>query len=146
GSNKLNELRFQYAHRHQSSIANSDSGTGPAITITSPSISFGAPLGATGQGNAGFDFKQNITQAIDNFTYIRAAHSYKFGFDWQHIYDQRVNAPQFVYNFQSVAAYQAAKSGAAPFGYSTMTEITGNLGFDMATNVGSFFVQDDWQI
>ena len=31
-SNKLNELRVQYAHRHQSSVANSDSGTGPAVT------------------------------------------------------------------------------------------------------------------
>ncbi len=89
GSNKLNELRFQYAHRHQSSFANSDSGTGPAITIAAPSIAFGGPWAATGQGNAGFDFKQNITQVIDNFTYIRSSHSYKFGFDVQHIYDDR---------------------------------------------------------
>ena len=36
---------------------------------------------------------------IDNFTYIRAAHSYKFGFDWQHIYDERTAAPQFLYTF-----------------------------------------------
>ena len=62
-------------------------------------ISFGGPWSGTGQGNAGFDFKQNITQAIDNFTYIRAAHSYKFGFDWQHIYDERTAAPQFLYTF-----------------------------------------------
>src|SRR5204862_85467 len=34
GSNALNELRFQYAHRHQQSVANSDSGTGPAVTIS----------------------------------------------------------------------------------------------------------------
>src|SRR5204863_4772433 len=51
GSNKLNELRFQYAHRHQSSIANADSGTGPAISIASPAISFGGPWAGTGQGN-----------------------------------------------------------------------------------------------
>src|SRR5207244_1317445 len=71
GSSRLNELRFQYAHRHQSSVANSDSGTGPAIRISNPAIGFGGPWAGTGQGNAGFDFKQNITQAIDNFTYIR---------------------------------------------------------------------------
>src|SRR5206468_253254 len=41
GGTKLNELRFQYAHRHQQSVANSDSGTGPAITISNPSVSFG---------------------------------------------------------------------------------------------------------
>ena len=75
-------------------MRNADSGTGPAVTITGVA-SFGGPRSATGQGNAGFDFKQNITQVIDNFTYIRAAHSYKFGFDCQHIYDARIAAPQF---------------------------------------------------
>jgi carboxypeptidase family protein/TonB-dependent receptor-like protein len=146
GNSKLNELRFQYAHRHQSSSANSDSGTGPAITISNPAISFGAPLSGTGQGNAGFDFKQDITQVIDNFTYIRAAHSYKFGFDWQHIYDERTAAPQFSYTFPTTASYLAAKAGTAPFGYTTMSQITGDLSFNMATNVFSTFVQDDWQI
>jgi len=146
GSSQLNEFRVQYAHRHQSSVANADSGTGPAITISNPSIGFGAPVAATGQGNAGFDFKQNITQAIDNFTYIRAAHSYKFGFDWQHIYDERTNAPQFVYTFPTVAAYLAAKSGLSPLGYTNMSQITGNLSFNMSTDVFSTFVQDDWQI
>src|SRR5205823_2287681 len=43
GSDKLNELRFQYAHRHQQSVANGDSGSCPAITISSPSVSFGCP-------------------------------------------------------------------------------------------------------
>jgi Carboxypeptidase regulatory-like domain/TonB dependent receptor len=146
GANKLNEVRFQYAHRHQSSVANADSGTGPAVSIASPVVAFGAPLSGTGQGNAGFDFKQDITQVIDNFTYIRAAHSYKFGFDMQHIYDGRTNAPQWAYTFPTIAAYLAAKSGTAPFGYTTMSQITGNLSFNMATNVFSTFVQDDWQI
>ena len=146
GASKLNEFRFQYAHRHQSSVANADSGSGPAITISNPSIGFGAPVSQTGQGNAGFDFKQNITQVIDNFTFIRAAHNYKFGFDWQHIYDERTNAPQFVYTFPTIAAYQAAKAGTSAFGYTNMSQITGNLSFNMTTNVFSGFVQDDWQI
>jgi hypothetical protein len=142
----LNEFRFQYAHRHQGSVANSDSGTGPAVTINSPAIGFGGPVSGTGQGNAGFDFKQDITEAIDNFTYIRGAHSYKVGFDWQHIYDERVAAPQWSYTFPTIASYLAAKSGAAPLGYSSMSQITGNLGFNMSTNIFSTFVQDDWQI
>jgi hypothetical protein len=146
GGTKLNELRVQYAHRHQSSVANSDSGTGPAITISTPAISFGAPVGSTGQGNAGFDFKQNITQVIDNFTYIRGAHSFKTGIDWQHIYDQRTSAPQFIYTFPTVDAYLAAKSGANPFSYTTVSQITGDLSFNMSTNVFSTFIQDDWQV
>ena len=146
GSNKLNELRFQYAHRHQQSVANADSGTGPAVAISSPAISFGAPLGGTGQGNAGFDFKQNITQVIDNFTYIRAAHSYKFGFDIQNVYDERIAAPQFSYTFPTTAAYLAAKAGTVPRGYTAMSQITGDLSFNMSTSIFSTFVQDDWQI
>jgi hypothetical protein len=146
GNNQLNEFRFQYAHRHQSSVANSDSGTGPAIRISTPSITFGGPWSGTGQGNAGFDFQQNITQAIDNFTYLRGAHSFKVGFDWQHIYDTRTNAPQWLYTFPTIASYLAAKSGVSPLGYSSLQQITGNLSFDMSTNVFSTFVQDDWQV
>src|SRR5215472_362732 len=146
GSNQLNELRFQYAHRHQSSTANSDSGAGPTVRITTPSITFGGPFTGTGQGSAGFDFKQDITEFVDNYTFIRSAHSYKFGFDWQHIYDTRTQAPQFLYTFPTLASYLGAKSGVAPFGYSSLTLLTGNLSFDMSTNVFAGFVQDDWQI
>src|SRR5207249_6997546 len=42
--------------------------------------------------------------------------------------------------------YLAAKNGTNPRGYSTMTQLTGNLSFDMATNLYSLFVQDDWQL
>ena len=146
GGNMLNEGRFQYAHRHQSSTANSDSGPGPAVRVTSPALTFGGPFVGTGQGSAGFDFKQDITEFVDNFTYIRSSHSYKFGIDYQHIYDARSNAPQFLYTFPTLASYQAAKSGLAPYGYSSMTQLVGNLSFNMTTNVFSGFVQDDWQV
>ncbi|HEY7292342.1 MAG TPA: TonB-dependent receptor [Vicinamibacterales bacterium] len=145
GQSMLNEARVQYAHRHQSSVRNSDSGDGPAVTVTGIA-SFGSPLSGTGQGSDGFDFKQNISQVIDNFTYIRAAHAYKFGFDYQYIHDERTAAPQFLYTFPSIAAYNAARAGTNPFGYSSMTQITGNLGFAMNTNLFSAFVQDDWQV
>jgi len=146
GSNMLNEFRVQYAHRHQSSVANADSGAAPAVTILSPAIAFGAPLSGTGQGNAGFDFKQNIWQVIDNFTVIRGQHGIKFGFDWQHIYDERTAAPQFLYTFPTVDAYNAAKAGVNPYSYSTMAQLTGDSRFNMTTNVVSLFVQDDWQV
>jgi hypothetical protein len=146
GSSTLNEVRVQYAHRHQLSTANSDSGTGPAVNISSPAVGFGGPVAVTGQDAAGFDFKQNITQVIENLTYLRGKHSYKFGVDYQHVYDERTAAPQWVYNFATIPAYQAAKSGANPFSYSTMTQITGNLSFNMKTNLFSGFVQDDWQL
>jgi hypothetical protein len=146
GSNLLNEFRVQYAHRHQSSVANSDSGTGPAITVSSPAVAFGGPWSGTGQGNAGFDFKQNIWQVIDNFTVVRGRHSFKVGFDFQHVYDERTAAPQFVYTFPTVAAYQAAAAGTNLYGYTSMQQLTGDRAFNMSTNIMSFFVQDDWQL
>jgi hypothetical protein len=145
GSRVLNELRVQYAHRHQSSVANSDSGSGPAITITGVA-GFGGPWAGTGQGNAGFDFKQNMTQVIDNITVLRGKHSYKFGFDFQHVYDGRTAAPQFVYTFPTQQAYLDAKAGVNPFSYTTVSQLTGDLNFNMSTNIFSAFVQDDWQI
>jgi hypothetical protein len=145
GSSMLNEFRTQYAHRHQSSVANADSGMGPAVVIRGIAT-FGGPWTGTGQGNAGFDFKQNISQVIDNFTLLRGAHSYKFGGDWQHVHDERTNAPQWSYTFATVPSYLAAKNGASPLGYDTFSQITGSLSFAMDTNLYSFFVQDDWQI
>ena len=145
GNNKLNELRAQYAHRHQSSVANGDSGKGPAILVTGIAA-FGGPVSDAGQNSAGFDFKQNISQVIDNFTYIRSSHSYKFGFDWQHIYDERTNAPQWLYTFPTLVAYQAARSGENPFSYSAMSQLTGERSFNLSTDLFSTFVQDDWQI
>src|SRR5262249_30578166 len=69
GSSRLNELRVQYSHRHQSSIPNADSAPPPFITIPNVAM-FGGPYNTTGQGGNGFDFKQNITQVIDNYTQI----------------------------------------------------------------------------
>jgi hypothetical protein len=146
GSSLLNEFRVQYAHRHQSSVANADSGTGPAININSPAIQFGGPVGTTLQNGAGFDFKQNIWQAIDNFTMVKGTHAFKFGFDWQNIYDERTAAPQFLYTFATVAAYNLAKSGVNPYSYSNLQQLTGDPSFNMTSNVVSLFVQDDWQV
>ncbi len=145
GPTKLNELRVQYASRHQSSVSNSDSGSGPAVTI-SGIAGFGGAVGGTGQGNAGFDFQQSMTQVIDNFTLIRGNHSYKIGFDFQHVTDSRTAAPQFVYTFPTLQSYLDAKSGVNPFGYSTMTQLQGDRNFSMATNIFSAFVQDDYQV
>jgi TonB dependent receptor-like, beta-barrel len=145
GNSMLNEARVQYAHRHQGSVRNSSSGIGPAVTVTGVA-NFGSPLSTTGQGSDGFDFKQNITQVIDNFTYIRATHSYKVGLDFQSIHDERTAAPQFLYTFPSIAAYQTAKTGLNPFSYSSVTQITGDLGFAMNTTLFSAFAQDDWQV
>jgi hypothetical protein len=145
GNDKLNEVRVQYAHRHQESVANDDSGPAPCITVSGVAT-FGGPYCTTGQGGNGFDFKQNIWQVLDNFTYLRGNHGFKFGLDAQFVHDERVNAPQQTYTFASIAAYNAAKSGASPFGYTTFSQVLGQLSFQMDSKLYGMFAQDEWQL
>jgi len=146
GSSRLNELRVQLARRRQRSVANADSGSGPAIAITNPAVAFGGPYPDTGQNSAGFDFTQRIVQVVDNFTHVSGSHQYKFGVDFQHVYDERVAAPQFIYTFPSVSAYVGARDGIDRYGYVTVRQITGDTSFDMSSTIVSGFVQDDWQV
>ncbi len=68
----LNELRVQYARRHQFRTQGL-SVEGPAVTVTGVAQFGGARLG---DGNSvGFDFNQGITQVIDNVSWIRGRHA-----------------------------------------------------------------------
>jgi hypothetical protein len=145
GLNKLNELRVQYAHRHQQSTASPEAGPAPYISI--PSVAnFGGPYNTTGQGGNGFDFKQNITEVVDNFTLIRSSHSYKAGVDIQYVHDGRTSAPLQSYTFPTIQSYLDAKSGANAFGYTNFSQVFGDLSFTMNTQIWGAFVQDDWQV
>ncbi len=142
GGNRLNELRVQYAKRDQSRLASDGSGKGPAIDITgAQAISFGSPLDGT--QSAGFVFKTHIFQIIDNFSWTAGKHSLKAGVDLQTIADERVNTLRSIYTFPSVDAYNAAKSGANPRGYTTYTQDLGDPTVSYDTKFISLFLQDD---
>ncbi len=143
GGSRLNELRIQYADRHQARSASDLAGSGPQIRIQNVA-NFGGPN--SGTSDAGFDFKQGIWQVIDNFTYIRGNHGYKFGFDFQTVADERTASLFSLYTFPSIDAYLSAQSGATPRSYSTFTQLLGDPSFNMDTRLYSFFVQDDWRV
>jgi hypothetical protein len=143
GTALLNEVRVQYARRHQFRTQGV-SVDGPAITVSGKAQFGGARLG---DGNSvGFDFNQGITQAIDNVTWIRGAHAFKTGIDAQWIADRRVRGDLFLYNFATVADYQAATSGANPRAYSNFQQQLGDLTASYDSGFYGFFVQDDWQL
>ncbi|HEY7058126.1 MAG TPA: TonB-dependent receptor, partial [Vicinamibacterales bacterium] len=143
GSNILNELRVQYARRHQFRTQGI-SVDGPAITVQGSANFGGAKIG---DGNStGFDFKQGITQVIDNVSWIRGRHAFKGGIDAQFIADDRVRGDLFSYTFASNDAYLQATSGANPFGYSTLQQVFGNTAVTYNSAFYGFFVQDDWQV
>jgi hypothetical protein len=139
GANRLNEFRAQYAQRHQQRFNHEGTPTGITINITG-AAQFGSPV------YNGEDFTQGISQVLNNFTLIRGKHSYKAGVDFQHVNDERGVALTSTYTFPNVAAYLAAKNGTNPFGYTTFAQIIGNGRFDMATDMFSAFVQDDWRL
>ncbi|BCS35887.1 hypothetical protein TBR22_A51220 [Luteitalea sp. TBR-22] len=143
GSKMLNELRVQYARRVQSRGGNELSGTGPAINI--PGIAnFGGPIATA--ADAGFGFEQGIFQVVNNFTYLRGNHSYKFGGDIQLINDSRTSTLLQLYTFPSIDAYLAARNGTNPRSYTNYQELIGNPDFTMKSSGYSFFVQDDWRV
>lgn len=143
GASRLNEFRVQLANRHQARSESALSGTGPQIRIAGVA-NFGGPNMST--SDAGFDFKQEIWQVVDNFTWLRGNHSIKTGFDAQFIQDSRTASLFTVYNFASVDAYLAAKSGSNPRSYTNFQQLLGNPDFTMDTKMYSLFVQDDWRV
>ncbi|MCA1651816.1 MAG: TonB-dependent receptor [Acidobacteria bacterium] len=143
GASRLNEFRVQFANRHQARSESALSGTGPQIRIAGVA-NFGGPNMST--TDAGFDFKQEIWQIVDNFTWLRGNHSVKTGFDAQFIHDSRTASLFTVYNFASVDAYLAAKSGSNPRSYTNFLQLLGNPDFTMDTKMYSAFVQDDWRV
>jgi Carboxypeptidase regulatory-like domain/TonB dependent receptor len=143
GSSLLNELRVQYATRRQGRVPGSQAGTGPGITVSSVA-NFGGPI--AGNADAGFAFTQNVFEVIDNFTLLRANHSYKFGFDIQHVADTRTQTQFQLYTFPNVTAYNAARVGTTPRSYTSFQQFFGNPDLEYSSNLYSVFVQDDWRL
>jgi hypothetical protein len=143
GSDRLNELRVQYARRHQMRTASEGAGTGPAITVAGVA-NFGGPIAAV--SDAGFDFHQGIWQVLDNFSWIRGRHNLKIGVDAQFISDTRLNTLFQLYTFPSVDAYLAARSGENPRSYTGFAQLLGDPAVAYDSSFLGFFVQDDFKI
>src|SRR5690242_14611723 len=113
-SNLLNEFRFSWPMRSNSHFPGSLTGPGPAVLI--PGIAnFGGTV------SAGDQFTEKIPNFNENLTWIRGAHSFKWGGAWQQNLDLQKAFSFTQYSFKTIADYQSAKSGANPFAYSTLT-------------------------
>jgi len=144
GASILNELRVQYARRHQFRTPSPSAVDGPAITV-SGIAQFGGPR--IGDGNSvGFDFEQGIWQVVDNVTWVRGRHGFKAGFDAQFVGDDRVRGERFEYTFPTNESYLAAVAGTNPLGYTTFRQDFGNLTASYSSAFYGLFAQDDWQV
>ena len=143
GSTRLNELRVQFARRHQFRTSSENAGTCPAITVSGVA-NFGCPLDGT--QNGGFDFNQKIWQLSDNFTWMRGRHSVKAGLDLQFVGDDRVNTLRQIYTFPSVDAYLAARDGVNRFSYTNLVQDLGDPTVSYDTGFHGAFIQDDYRV
>ncbi len=143
GQGLLNEARVQYATRKQGRVPGELAGTGPGITISNVAV-FGGPV--IGNAAAGFGFTEGIFQVLDNVTYLRGDHSYKFGFSAQFVHDERTQTQFQQYVFPSIDAYLAARSGANPRSYTSFTQFFGEPSYEYDTKMFAVFVQDDWRL
>ena len=135
----VNEFRFSYPYRNEKHIAGALTGAQPAVTI-SGIANFG------GSVSTGDVFAEKIPSWNDNLTYIRGPHTFKGGFGYSRIIDVQQGDSFTQYVFGSVAAYQAAVSGANPKSYDTVNALIGNTRVGYISNFFNFFGQDSWQI
>lgn len=148
GASNLNELRLQVMQRTSRRYSSEGAGTGVSVNINggtvggvNNNIQFGAP---TGDGEL---LKQRIYQVVNNFTLLRGKHNFKAGVDYSFVKDDRSVPLPATYTFPNVAAYLAAKSGAAPKGYTNFTQTVAlEPDFDMTNGGFSAFIQDDFKV
>jgi hypothetical protein len=140
GGNLLNEFRFQYAKRNSVNLPSPFTPSGPSIVIS---------------GVANFGPAENldtvspletITEFRDNFTITQGNHAVKFGGSVSRIYDYRKSGIFSRYTFPSIAAYNAARNGTAPLGYTSYVASFGNPVFEYKSMFYNAFVQDDWKV
>jgi carboxypeptidase family protein/TonB-dependent receptor-like protein len=134
----VNEFRFSYPYRNEKHIPGALTGAQPAVTITGVA-NFG------GSVSTGDVFAEKIPSWNDNFTYIRGPHTFKVGFGYSRIIDVQEGDTFTQYVFPTIAAYQAAVSGANPKSYTTVNALIGNTRVGYISNFYDLFAQDSWQ-
>jgi hypothetical protein len=136
----LNEFRFSYPYRNEKHIPGSLTGSGPAVSIQGVATNFNGSI------SVGDVFAEKIPSWNDNVTYIRGPHTFKAGFGYSRIIDVQVGDNFTQYVFPTIAAYQAAVSGANPKSYTTVNALIGNTRVGYISNFFNFFAQDSWQV
>jgi hypothetical protein len=134
----VNEFRFSYPYRNEKHIPGALTGPQPAVTIS-------GVANFSGSVATGDVFAEKIPSWNDNFTYIRGPHTFKAGLGYSRIIDVQEGDSFTQYVFPTIAAYQAAVSGANPRSYTTVNALIGNTRAGYISNFFDLFAQDSWQ-
>ena len=134
----VNELRVQIPNRAQEQQRFEATGTGPAITIPGVAL-FGNSLAV------GFNYQETTPEVTENFSYNLDQHALKFGGAVRSIRDTQIQNTSANYTFPSIAAFLAAKSGAAPRGYTNFVQTVGEPSINYNSLFTSLYGQDAWK-
>jgi outer membrane receptor protein involved in Fe transport len=154
GSNKMNELRFQYA-RHPVLFANSSSAGGANTAVNIPGFAY--------FGKTPFSVVnriENQNQLQDNFTYTRGAHTFKTGIDLRYIPINILQGQLYGggdYSFGSLNSTDVSAALAGLPGFSpiqayglgipqSFVQGIGNTSLKYDLKVLGAFLQDSWRV
>jgi outer membrane receptor protein involved in Fe transport len=154
GSNKMNELRFQYA-RHPVLFANSNSAGGANTAVNIPGFAY--------FGKTPFSVVnriENQNQLQDNFTYTRGAHTFKTGIDLRYIPINILQGQLYGggdYSFGSLNSTDVSAALAGLPGFSpiqayglgipqSFVQGIGNTSLKYDLKVLGAFLQDSWRV
>lgn len=146
----LNEFRGSWPYRNEHHVADPLTGPGPMITIaafTDPNTHIAYTAANFGGSNAtGDKFQEKIPSFNDNVTWIKGAHSVKFGFGFQKNNDDQLADVYTQYTFAKISDYVNAKNGTSPQVYSSLKASIGQPGAAYHSVFFDWFIQDTWQV
>jgi outer membrane receptor protein involved in Fe transport len=138
-SNKINEFRVQWGRDFEFEFANM-----PPPNVSVGGFSYGE---ATFLQRAALPDERH-EQFVDNFSWIRGKHDFKFGGEYNRIRDI-INNPAFfggAYNYQDVFHLGEDLITPGARNYNSFSQSFGLGAIDFSTNQYGFFAQDQWKI
>jgi hypothetical protein len=153
GSDKVNELRFQFA-RHPVRFANTNSPGGSNTAVNIPGYAY---FGKTPFSVV--DTVQDQSQLQDNFTYTHGGHTFKTGIDLRYIPVNIIEGQLYGggdYTFSSLNATDVSPALAGLPGFSpiqayglgipqSFAQSVGNTSQKYSVKALGFFLQDSWR-
>ncbi|MBZ5648296.1 MAG: TonB-dependent receptor [Acidobacteriia bacterium] len=151
GSNMINEFRFQYSRRGLLFDFNEASPTGPGVASNIAGFAF--------VGREPYSFIRRTEerfQSMDNFSWIKGKHTFKFGADFNHlpvVADFTVNfGGEYFFSGQTLPIFPAGFpefNAVQSYGLGLPNEFIQGLGnphAEFSNNTIGAFVQDSWRI
>ncbi len=128
----------------------------PASTDLLPSIgAIGLSVGTPSLSNLGFSTSyprllpsELRFQGSDTLSYTTGPHSWKFGFDYQHVEDYIYSIPNVygTYAYNTLTDFALDYAGTGAKNWARYTQSFGNPVIDLNFNEYSLFAQDEWHI